>query len=215
MWIDVKTSFQKLFYAMNSRTIAISEISNHDKDWQGINRTDASKRQEALWQCINFCKLILAKGRSSQRRSSIRKGVLRNFTKFTRKPLCQSLFFNKVAALRPETLLKKRLWHMCFPVNFAKFLRAPFLQNISRRLLLKMNFCISVLFEIWLYVIFWSSFISMVFQKNSPMYKLKLLLKLLIERFYNFFSGFTRFCHLTTKTVWKYQKQSPRGVLQN
>ena len=123
MWIDVKTSFQKLFYAMNSRTIAISEISNHDKDWQGINRTDASKRQEALWQCINFCKLILAKGRSSQRRSSIRKGVL--------------LFFNKVAALRPETLLKKRLWHMCFPVNFAKFLRAPFLQNISRRLLLK------------------------------------------------------------------------------
>ena len=137
MWIDVKTSFQKLFYAMNSRTIAISEISNHDKDWQGINRTDASKRQEALWQCINFCKLILAKGRSSQRRSSIRKGVLRNFAKFTRKPLCQSLFLNKVAALRPETLLKKRLWHMCFPVNFAKFLRAPFLQNISRRLLLK------------------------------------------------------------------------------
>ena len=31
---------------------------------------------------------------------------------------------------------KKRLWHRCFPMNFAKFLRAPFLQNISRRLLL-------------------------------------------------------------------------------
>ena len=27
----------------------------------------------------------------------------------------------------PESLLwKKRLWHMCFPVNFAKFLRTPF-----------------------------------------------------------------------------------------
>ena len=26
---------------------------------------------------------------------------------------------------RPATLLKKRLWHRCFPVNFAKFLRAP------------------------------------------------------------------------------------------
>ena len=24
------------------------------------------------------------------------------------------------------TLLKKRLWHMCFPVSFAKFLRTPF-----------------------------------------------------------------------------------------
>ena len=29
------------------------------------------------------------------------------------------------------TLLKKRLWHRCFPVNFAKFLRTPFLQNTS------------------------------------------------------------------------------------
>ena len=31
------------------------------------------------------------------------------------------------------TLFKKRLWHMYFPVNFAKFLRTPFLQNTSRR----------------------------------------------------------------------------------
>ena len=29
-----------------------------------------------------------------------KKGVLRNFTKFTGKHLCQSLFFNKVAGLR-------------------------------------------------------------------------------------------------------------------
>ena len=36
----------------------------------------------------------------------------------------------------PTTLLKKRLWHGCFPVNFAKFLRTPFLQNASGRLLL-------------------------------------------------------------------------------
>ena len=33
--------------------------------------------------------------------------------------------FNKVAGLRPVILLKKRLWHRCFPVNFAKFLRIP------------------------------------------------------------------------------------------
>ena len=37
----------------------------------------------------------------------VRKGVLRNFTKFTRKHLCQSLFLNKVAGLRPASLLKK------------------------------------------------------------------------------------------------------------
>ena len=35
--------------------------------------------------------------RSSHRRYSIRKGVLRYFAKFTGKQLCQSLFFNKVA----------------------------------------------------------------------------------------------------------------------
>ena len=32
--------------------------------------------------------------------------------------------------------IKKRLWHRCFPVNFATFLRSPFLQNTSGRLLL-------------------------------------------------------------------------------
>ena len=55
-----------------------------------------------------------------------KKGVLRNFAKFTGKHLRQSLFFNKVEGFRPATLLKKRLWHRCFPVNFVKFLRAPF-----------------------------------------------------------------------------------------
>ena len=80
---------------------------------------------------------ILPSARSSHQRCSIIKGVLRNFTKFTGKHLCQSLFFNKVAGLRPATLLKKRLWHKCFPVNFAKFLRTHFLHNTSGRLLLQ------------------------------------------------------------------------------
>ena len=64
--------------------------------------------------------------RSSRPQVFCEKGVLRNFAKFTGKHLRQSLFFNKVAGLRPATLLKKRLWHWCFPVNFAKFLRTPF-----------------------------------------------------------------------------------------
>ena len=36
----------------------------------------------------------------------------------------------------PETLLKKGLWHRCFPVNFAKFLRTLFLAEHLRWLLL-------------------------------------------------------------------------------
>ena len=39
---------------------------------------------------------------SSHRRYSMKKGVLKNFTKFTGKHLCESLFFNKDADLRPE-----------------------------------------------------------------------------------------------------------------
>ena len=77
--------------------------------------------------------------RSSHQRCSTKvfykKGVLENFTKFTEKLLCQSLFFNKVAGLRPATLLKKRLWHRCFG---AKFLRVAILENISGRLLLSL-----------------------------------------------------------------------------
>ena len=38
--------------------------------------------------------------RSSHRRCSVRKDVLRNFAKFAEKHLCQSFFFNKVASLR-------------------------------------------------------------------------------------------------------------------
>ena len=68
-----------------------------------------------------------------------KKDVLRNFAKFTGKHLCQRLFFNKVAGLRSATLLKKRLWHKCFPVNFVTFLSTPFLQNLFGRIFLKLS----------------------------------------------------------------------------
>ena len=65
-----------------------------------------------------------------------KKGVLRNFTKFTGKHQCKSLIFNKVTGLRPATLLKTRLLHRCSPVNFGKFLRTPILTEHLRWLLL-------------------------------------------------------------------------------
>ena len=52
------------------------------------------------------------------------------FAEFTGKHLCQGLYFNKVTGL----------WYRCFPVNFAKFLRTPFLQITSGRLLLLLAF---------------------------------------------------------------------------
>ena len=45
--------------------------------------------------------------RSSHQRCSVRKGVLRNFAKFTGKRLCQSVFFNKVAGWILQLYLKR------------------------------------------------------------------------------------------------------------
>ena len=54
----------------------------------------------------------------------MKKDVLGNLAKFTEKHSFSS-------GLRSATLLKKRLWYWCFPVNFAKFLRTPFLENTA------------------------------------------------------------------------------------
>ena len=50
-----------------------------------------------------------------------KKVFLEKIGKFTGKHLRQSLLFNKVVGLRPETLLTNRLWQWCFPWNFANF----------------------------------------------------------------------------------------------
>ena len=82
--------------------------------------------------------ICFAKGdyRSKHQRCSIKKCVLKNFAKFTGNLLCWSLFFNEVADLR--------LWHRCFPMNFAKFLITPNLQNTFGRLLLKWRWLIII-----------------------------------------------------------------------
>ena len=74
--------------------------------------------------------------RISLQRCSKTKGVLNIFEKLTEKRLSQSLFFNKVAERRLETLLKERLWYSCFRMNLTKFLKMIILKNICERLLL-------------------------------------------------------------------------------
>ena len=53
--------------------------------------------------------LVSSSHRCSIHRCSIKKGVLKDFAKFS--------------GLRPATSLKQRLLHRCFSVNFAKLLR--------------------------------------------------------------------------------------------
>ena len=44
-----------------------------------------------------------------------------------RKAPVPESFLNKFVGLRPGTLLKQRVWHRCFPVNFANFFRTSIL----------------------------------------------------------------------------------------
>ena len=84
-----------------------------------------------------LCPLVLCSvpSRSSHRRCSVRKGVLRNFTKFSRKLLCQSFFFNKVAGLRSSTLSKKETLAQVFSCEFYKISKNTSFTETSERLL--------------------------------------------------------------------------------
>ena len=68
--------------------------------------------------------------RCSAKKVFCKKGVLKNFARFTGKHLCQCLFFNKVAGLSPASLLKKETLAQVFSGQFVKFLRTPFCRTL-------------------------------------------------------------------------------------
>ena len=118
------------------------------------------KRFEAK---VKIGALTFGNAEAVAQRCSVKNVFLEIFLKLAGKHQCQRLFFNKVAGLskltiktpklrqwrhfgvfivnfeRPVTLLTKSLWRMCFPVNFAKFLRTPFFTDQLRWMFLKMR----------------------------------------------------------------------------
>ena len=100
-----------------------------------------SKPKPSNITSFNFYLLEQTNIRSSRPEMFCKKGVLKNFAKFTGKYLRWSLFLIKLQAvavggrqvvagrlLQAEaTLLQKKLWYWCFPLSFTKFLRTPFL----------------------------------------------------------------------------------------
>ena len=114
-----KTPHFLLEFQFGSRTVYRSRVI-------GVNTTSRSSRLEV------FC----------------RKKVPSNFVKRPGKHLCQSHFLNKAAGLRSATLLKKRLWHRCFRVCFAKFLRKSFLTEHFPWLLLNVKASKLTIFEL-------------------------------------------------------------------
>ena len=77
---------------------------------------------EAFFRNCSVKKVFLKNSQNSQENICVR-------VSFLIKLQASDLFFNKVAGLKPATLLKKRLWHRCFLMNFEKFLRKLFLKE--------------------------------------------------------------------------------------
>ena len=104
-------------------------FQQHFHDWfYGLRyNSDLPKLEWVIWrveanfspfQLLNMLRLIIIY-RSSRPEVLCKKGVLRNFTKFTGKHLCQNLFFNKVAGLA-------WLWHLLAPVAVAQVFSCEF-----------------------------------------------------------------------------------------
>ena len=64
------------------------------------------------------------------------KKVLLKLSQNSQESTSKSLFFNKVAVLRPSTLFKKKTLALEFSCEFAKFLKTPIFKEHLRWLLL-------------------------------------------------------------------------------
>ena len=101
----------------NVQSKPLSEINRYIKI---INMFDKKNEKSCRWW-----RNVQTTNRSNHRRCFVRKGVLRNFAKFTGKHLCQSLFFNKASGPRPATLLKGTLAQV-FSCEFYKISKRTF-----------------------------------------------------------------------------------------
>ena len=69
--------------------------------------------------------LWLTEGEAATRDVLLKKVFLK-FLQNSQENTCVRVSFLIKLQARPATVLKRRLWHRLFPVNFAKFLRTPF-----------------------------------------------------------------------------------------
>ena len=112
------------------------------------------------------------------------KGALRDFTKFTGKRLCQSLFFNKVAGAAC-IFIKKGTLAQAFSCEFCEILKNTFFTEhvwvtasslvlMLRRLL----FMCEINFKVKLVLLYEKQFLSALFFRNNSFFRsMKLLTK--------------------------------------
>ena len=131
------------FLRRTPKTIIYSRIclghTTSEKLWSVYKICKRQKKFLKLQVCISLQLLVAAYRGIFRTRSNIYKDVflhkymtskndvMRNSAEFTRKDLCQNLFFfDNVKLCRSAASLKMRPQRRCFLVNFAKFVRIPF-----------------------------------------------------------------------------------------
>ena len=103
--------------------------------------------------------------------------------------------FNTSLGLRSATLVKRRLWHRCFPVNFVKFLRTTFLPLVvtSEDLI------------IWKKVMPTQVFFQVFFSEPN---RLNIIIKISAKYWKNFMLGTSKFQF----TSWFYKFQALANI---
>ena len=107
---------KKLFCRVIVRNYLYNEFAFKQSTWRG--KIKEQTPQLVLLYCGRTVK-------TSHRRCSIKKAVLKNFAIFTGKHPCWGLLLIK---FKP---FKKEIPTLIFPVDTAKFLRKPILKNIG------------------------------------------------------------------------------------
>ena len=103
---------------------SLFELKYYQKEWLIINVL--VRRFKVLLISIAAILLGLEKTfRSSHPRCYVKKVFLK-ISQNSHENTCARVSFLIKLQARGLLLLKKRLWHRCFLVNFAKFLRTPF-----------------------------------------------------------------------------------------
>ena len=110
--VDISGVFKLPSFALNDETKV--------KDYTNV--TDVLGNKVCKY---NYFWMELRRFKSNLPEVLCKKGAFKNFSKFTGTHLCQSLFFNEIAGLRPATLLKVRL-AQAFSSEFCGTLRTSF-----------------------------------------------------------------------------------------
>ena len=126
------------FYGQGS--LAEKKMESH---YQDSVKSPAVSGAHQIGQSVKvLCSQLVSvkKTEATVRRCSVKKV----FLEISQNHLYQSLFFDKVAGLRPATLLTKRLRHIVFSCEFCEIFKNNFFMEHLWRLCLKNAFVSSI-----------------------------------------------------------------------